>query len=138
MIYVIIAIAVLMALAFFIMWKKKLVVSEYTVKAPVNMDLLILSDLHSMDFGVDQRELLDLVDALPFDAILMPGDIFDDKVGDKKGYEFVEGIKKYKCYYILGNNEIISGKAELHMNRLASMGICLLYTSDAADEAGMV
>ena len=50
MIYVIIAIAALMVLAFFIMWKKKLVVSEYTVKAPVDMDLIILSDLHSMDF----------------------------------------------------------------------------------------
>ena len=36
MIYLIIGIALLMVLAFFIMWKKKLVVSEYTVKAPVN------------------------------------------------------------------------------------------------------
>lgn len=135
MIYVIIAIAALMALALFTMWKKKLVVSEYTVKAPVDMDLLILSDLHSMDFGVDQRELLDLVDALPFDAILMPGDIFDDKVDDTKGYEFVEGIKKYKCYYILGNNEIISGKAELHMKKLASMGITVLNDGKAIYKA---
>lgn len=103
MIYFIITIAVLMAAAL-LMWKKKLVVSEYTVKAPMDMDLLILSDLHSMDFGENQRELLDIVDSLPFDAILMPGDIFDDKVDDKKGYEFIEGIKKYKCYYILGNN----------------------------------
>lgn len=64
MIYVIIAIAALMALAL-LMWKKKLVVSEYTVKAQVDMDLLILSDLHSMNFGEGQRELLDIVDVLP-------------------------------------------------------------------------
>ena len=125
MIYVIIGLAVLMVLAL-LMWKKNLVVAEYTVKAPVDMDLLVLSDLHSMNFGEGQRELLDIVDSLPFDAILMPGDIFDDKVDDKKGYEFVSGIKKYDCYYILGNNEIISGKAELHMKKLASMGITVL------------
>ena len=119
-------IAGVLLLAFFIMWKKKLVVSEYTVKAPMDMDLLILSDLHSMDFGENQRELLDMVDSLTFDAILLPGDIFDDKVDDKKGYEFIEGIKKYDCYYILGNNEIISGKAEQHMKELASMGITVL------------
>lgn len=135
MIYLIIGIALLMALAFFIMWKKKLVVSEYTVKAPVDMDLLILSDLHSMDFGENQRELLDLVDSIPFDAILMPGDIFDDKIDDKKGYEFIEGIKEYKCYYILGNNEIISGKAELHMKELASMGITVLDDGKAIYKA---
>lgn len=86
MIYVIIVTLLLMAAAL-LMWKKKLVVSEYTVKAPMDMDLLVLSDLHSMNFGEGQRELLDIVDALPFDAILMPGDIFDDKVDDKKGYE---------------------------------------------------
>lgn len=126
MIYLIIGIALLMVLAFFIMWKKKLVVSEYTVKAPMNVDLIILSDLHSMDFGENQRELLDIVDSISFDAILLPGDIFDDKIDDKKGYEFIEGIKEYKCYYILGNNEIISGKAELHMKKLASMGITVL------------
>ena len=119
-------IAGVLLLAFFIMWKKKLVVSEYTVKAPMDMDLLILSDLHSMDFGENQRELLDMVDSLTFDAILLPGDIFDDKVDDKKGYEFIEGIKKYDCYYILGNNEIISGKAEQHMKELASMGITVM------------
>lgn len=123
MIYIIL---VLLLLAFFIMWKKKLVVTEYTVAAPIDMDILILSDLHSMNFGVDQRELLDLVDSIPFDAILMPGDIFDDKVDDKKGYEFIEGIKKYKCYYILGNNEVLSGKAEQHMKKLASTGITVL------------
>ena len=82
MIYLYIALAVLMALAL-LMWKKNLVVSEYTVKAPVDMDLLVLSDLHSMNFGENQRELLDIVDSLPFDAILMPGDIYDVKVDDK-------------------------------------------------------
>lgn len=123
MIYIIL---VLLLLAFFIMWKKKLVVTEYTVAAPIDMDILILSDLHSMNFGVDQRELLDLVDSLDFDIITLPGDIFDDSVDDAKGYEFAEGIKNYECYYILGNNEVLSGKAEAHMKKLAAMGITVL------------
>lgn len=123
MIYIILAAALL---AFFIMWKKKLVVTEYTVAAPIDMDILILSDLHSMNFGEGQRELLDTVDRLDFDITLLPGDIFDDSVDDKKGYEFAEGIKKYECYYILGNNEVLSGKAEAHMKKLAAMGITVL------------
>ena len=123
MIYIIL---VLLLLAFFIMWKKKLVVTEYTVAAPINMDILILSDLHSMKFGEGQRELLDLVDSLDFDITLLPGDIFDDSVDDAKGYEFAEGIKNYECYYILGNNEVLSGKAEAHMKKLAAMGITVL------------
>lgn len=123
MIYIIL---VLLLLAFFIMWKKKLVVTEYTVAAPIDMDILILSDLHSMNFGEGQRELLDLVDSLDFDITLLPGDIFDDSVDDAKGYEFAEGIKNYECYYILGNNEVLSGKAELHMKKLAAMGITVL------------
>lgn len=123
MIYIILAAALL---AFFIMWKKKLVVTEYTVAAPIDMDILILSDLHSMNFGEGQRELLDLVDSLDFDIITLPGDIFDDSVDDAKGYEFIEGIKNYECYYILGNNEVLSGKAELHMKKLAAMGITVL------------
>ncbi len=123
MIYIILAAALL---AFFIMWKKDLVVTEYEVKAPIDMDILILSDLHSMNFGEGQRELLDLVDSLDFDIITLPGDIFDDSVDDAKGYEFSEGIKNYECYYILGNNEVLSGKAEQHMKKLAAMGITVL------------
>lgn len=123
MIYIIL---VLLLLAFFIMWKKDLVVTEYEVKAPIDMDILILSDLHSMNFGEGQRELLDIVDSLDFDIITLPGDIFDDSVDDAKGYEFAEGIKNYECYYILGNNEVLSGKAEAHMKKLASMGITVL------------
>lgn len=120
MIYIIL---VLLLLAFFIMWKKDLVVTEYTVAAPIDMDILILSDLHSMNFGEGQRELLDLVDSLDFDIITLPGDIFDDSVDDARGYEFAEGIKNYECYYILGNNEVLSGKAELHMKNMRSLGI---------------
>lgn len=123
MIYIILAAALL---AFFIMWKKDLVVTEYEVKAEIDMDILILSDLHSMNFGEGQRELLDIVDRLDFDIITLPGDIFDDSVDDAKGYEFAEGIKNYECYYILGNNEVLSGKAEQHMKKLASMGITVL------------
>lgn len=111
---------------FLIMWKKELVVREYTVKAAVDMDILIASDLHSMNFGDGQKELLDKIATLDFDAILMPGDIFDDKVDDRKGYEFIDGLKGYESYYILGNNEIISGKAELHMEELTSRGINVL------------
>lgn len=125
MIYIIIAV-ILVMVVFFLMWKKELIVSEYTIDAFVNMDILILSDLHSMDFGKDQKELLDCVARLNFDIILMPGDIFDDKVSDENSYEFIDGIKKYDCYYILGNNEILSGKAELHMKELSSMGITVL------------
>lgn len=132
MIYIIL---VLLLLAFFIMWKKKLVVTEYTVAAPIDMDILILSDLHSMNFGVDQRELLDIVDSLDFDIITLPGDIFDDSVDDAKGYEFAEGIKNYECYYILGNNEVLSGKAEAHMKKLAAMGIHTLDDAKAIYKA---
>lgn len=111
---------------FFIMWKKELVVREYTVCAAVDMDILIASDLHSMNFGEGQKELLNKISALDTDMILMPGDIFDDSASDAKAYEFIEGIKDYESYYILGNNELLSGKAELHMKELSKNGVHVL------------
>lgn len=125
MIYIILALLLALAI-FLIMWKKELALSEYTVTAPIDMDLVIVSDLHSMPFGAGQRELLDKVDSLDFDIVLMPGDIFDDKVDDANSYTFLNGVKNYDCYYILGNNEIISGKAEEYVKCLKAMGINVL------------
>lgn len=124
MIYIILT-GIIIAL-FLIMWKKELVVREYTVKAAVDMDVVIASDLHSMNFGEGQKELLDKISALDIDMILMPGDIFDDSASDGKAYEFIEGIRRYESYYILGNNELLSGKAELHMKELSKNGVHVL------------
>jgi uncharacterized membrane protein YsdA (DUF1294 family) len=64
-------------------FNSSLYVSHYSVKTdnvsgPVK--LLLVSDLHSYNYGENQSELLNAVHAENPDAILMSGDIFDDRL----------------------------------------------------------
>lgn len=86
---------------------------EYIIennKIPKEFDgykIVQISDLHSKNFGKDNKDLLREIDLLRPDAIFITGDLVD---GDNKNFHialhFIDKLsKKYKIYHIIGNHE---------------------------------
>ena len=68
--------------------------------------LAVLSDLHSCRYGEGQRSLLDAVRHERPDALLLAGDIADDKLDDTNAMIVVRQLaKEYPCFYVSGNHE---------------------------------
>ncbi|MDR3122001.1 MAG: metallophosphoesterase, partial [Clostridiales bacterium] len=109
---------------------QSLSVSRYSVetdKITGQVKLAILTDYHSCDYGEGQRELLSAIEAEQPDAILLCGDIFDDRLPPGNTVELIGGISaKYPCYYVTGNHEFWSGKADEFKNTLTSYGVKVL------------
>ena len=76
-----------------------------------NIRIALVTDLHSCDYGEDQRELVDAIEAEAPDLLLLGGDIFDDDLPDDATVSFLRGVQgKYPCYYVTGNHEYWSGQ----------------------------
>lgn len=69
---------------------------------------VLLSDLHNKSFGVQNERLIKAIDALSPDAVLVAGDMFTAKKGEK--YKVAAALMenlagKYPIYYGMGNHE---------------------------------
>jgi len=109
---------------------QSLSVNHYTVNtnkitAPVR--LALVTDLHSCDYGNGQDRLIKAVLSEQPDVILLGGDIFDDDLPPEKGIEFVSGIaRKAPIYYVSGNHEFWSRRADKFKDILISYGVKVL------------
>ena len=92
----------------------RLKVVRYTIGGAFgsgNIRIALVTDLHSCDYGEDQRELVDAIEAEAPDLLLLGGDIFDDDIPDDATVSFLRGVQgKYPCYYVTGNHEYWSGQ----------------------------
>ncbi len=74
--------------------------------------LALITDLHSCRYGKEEQVLIDAVDAQHPDAVLLGGDICDDKIPDTNVDYFLRGIApRYPCFYVTGNHEYMAGRA---------------------------
>ena len=95
------------------------------VKEPVKFALV--TDLHSGYYGKDEAELIRMIDRATPDAVLMSGDIFDDRLSMDNARIFCEQIAgKYRCFYVTGNHEIWSPNENRIKEYLRSIGITVL------------
>ncbi len=95
------------------------------VKEPVKFALV--TDLHSGYYGKDEAELISMIDRETPDAVLMSGDIFDDRLSMDNARIFCEQIAgKYPCFYVTGNHEIWSPNENKIKEYLRSIGITVL------------
>ena len=95
------------------------------IKEPVK--LALVSDLHSCYYGKNQSAIIKMIDEENVDAILLAGDIFDDKLGDKNSKIFIEDVvKKYPCFYVSGNHEYWSERSDEMKEYLRSVGVVVL------------
>lgn len=87
----------------------------------------LVTDLHSCYYGKDQSQLIRMIDKEKPDAILLSGDIFDDRLGQKNARIFIEGVAdRYPCFYVTGNHEFWSKKEDEMKEFLASKGVTVL------------
>ena len=98
---------------------------EGKIGSPVRFALV--TDLHSCYYGKEQSQLIRMIDKEKPDAILMSGDIFDDRLGQKNARIFIEGVAdRYPCFYVTGNHEFWSKKEDEVKEFLASKGVTVL------------
>ena len=120
----------------------RLIVSRYEIdtdKISGEIKLVLVTDLHSCDYGDGQRQLLDTIDAERPDAVLMCGDIYDDSLPSDKATQFIEGVTaKYPCYYVSGNHEFWSGRADEFKAIFESYGVTVLAGTSEILEVGGV
>ncbi len=95
------------------------------IKRPVR--LALISDLHSCRYGRNQSRLIRLIEAQNADAVFLAGDIVDDKLPEYRAYALCRELAlKYPCFYVAGNHEFRTGRADEIKLRLKGMGITVL------------
>ena len=73
----------------------------------------VISDLHSCRYGEGQRTIVDAVRGVRPDAILLVGDIADDKLDDKNAAIVIRQLAAdFPCFYVTGNHEYWSGRVD--------------------------
>lgn len=77
-----------------------------TSRVEQEVRLGVVSDLHGIVYGEGQRRLLEKIKQAKPDAILLPGDIVDDKISWEGSWELLRSLgKRYLCYFSAGNHE---------------------------------
>ena len=95
------------------------------ITAPVR--LAVVADLHGCRYGEDMRTLIGAVRNAAPDAVLIPGDFFDDEHPMKNTRIFAQAIAaEYPTFYVSGNHEIASGRADMMKEELRSYGVTVL------------
>ena len=110
----------------------RLTLRHYTVESakisrPVR--LVLLTDLHSCAYGEGQRELLDAVEEQHPDLVLLGGDILDDDpaLPEENAWTIIEALgSSYPTFYVTGNHEFWSGRAEEIKVRIENSGVTVL------------
>ena len=94
---------------------------------PVGVRIALITDLHSCYYGKDQNSLIKRIDKEEPDIIILSGDIFDDKLSEDNAKVFLENIvTRYPCYYVTGNHEYWSGRADSMKEYLRTIGVYVL------------
>jgi predicted MPP superfamily phosphohydrolase len=139
-VFAVVAIALLIAIAYFIAQPNdnSVTVTRSNIKTSKiprsfnNFKILQISDFHGKDFGSKQQYLVKLVRNCKPDIIAITGDLIDrDNYDDKASMELVDAaVKIAPVYYVTGNHEWQSGKYLSSLKpKLESAGVVVL--SDA-------
>ena len=107
--------------------------TEYTIennkiKNPIR--LIMLSDLHGTSYGNNMNQLVSMIQQAKGDAILIPGDLFDEFHGDENAFNLLEQIKDYPIFYTTGNHEEHRRDVNILLNKIKEYGVNILdYSS---------
>lgn len=89
--------------------------------------IALVTDLHSCYYGRDEKWLIKRVDEQHPDLVILGGDIFDDVLKDDNAKTAVKQFaEKYPTYYVTGNHEFWSGRAEDMKEYVKSTGAAVL------------
>ncbi|WP_295629451.1 metallophosphoesterase [uncultured Intestinimonas sp.] len=111
---------------------QELVTRTYSIsteKLSQPIRLALLTDLHSCAYGPGQRDLLDAVDAAHPDLVLLGGDILDDDptLDAENAWTVLRTLgEAYPTFYVTGNHEFWSGRAEDWKEQITTLGVTVL------------
>ena len=89
--------------------------------------MVLITDLHSCDYGEQQYKLMDRIIEQKPDIVLLGGDIVDDVLPQTKAKEFLSAIsQRFLCYYVSGNHEYWSGDIQGIKEMIEGYGITVL------------
>lgn len=110
--------------------QQNLTVRRYTVsneKLQGSIHIALLTDLHSVYYGSDQKVLLDAVAAAQPDLVFLVGDIVDDVAPCDGAEALLEALgARYQCYYVSGNHEFWSKNIDKIKRKIRDCGITVL------------
>ena len=115
-------------------FNNKLKLTEYTLtssKVQKPLNIVFLSDIHSMKFKDGGRNLFETIDRAKPDCVLIGGDAFH-KYGEQedfeRSYELVKNLALnfHNCCFVTGNHEIESGKSEEITEKMRFFGVNIL------------
>ena len=87
----------------------------------------LVTDLHSCRYGAGQRVLSEAILSLSPDAILLSGDIFDDRLPDDNIKAFLASVARARpCFYVFGNHEHWSERIPELRGILETAGVTVL------------
>ena len=114
-------------------WYELPCVTQYDVaidggKVPAEgLRLALVTDLHSCRYGAEGRALAEAIKAQNPDAVLLSGDIFDDRLPDDNAKTFLAAIARdIPCFYAFGNHEHWSDRIPEMREILLSSGVTVL------------
>lgn len=109
---------------------KKLYMRHYTITSPklkAPLKLAIVTDLHSTFYGRRQMKLMRAIARQAPDAVLLGGDIADDKRPLRAVEEFLENLGRlYPCFYVTGNHECRRDDVSVLKTMFQQYGVCVL------------
>ena len=89
--------------------------------------IALITDLHSCYYGKDQSWLMKRIETQHPDLVILGGDFFDDKIGDDNAIETLRQLSaRYPVYYVTGNHEFWSGRAEEMKDTVRSFDVPVL------------
>ena len=117
-------------LAFLAALHARPVTTAYRISTPQGgppVRLALVTDLHSCRYGKNQSALLRRIERTAPDAVLLGGDIFDDRLPDANTLAFLDAAAaRWPCFYVTGNHEFWSGRVGEMKDRVRARGIPVL------------
>lgn len=114
-------------------WYEMPGVTQYDVaidggKVPAEgLRFALVTDLHSCRYGAEGRALVEALKAQKPDAVLLSGDIFDDRLPDDNAKAVLAAIARdIPCFYVFGNHEHWSERIPEMREILLAAGVTVL------------
>ena len=120
----------LLVLLILIACDTRLKIVHYTIesdKITASVRIALLTDLHSCNYGKNQKNLIEAVQKQNPDIVLLGGDIFDDKLPYDNAEIVVRQLaEQYPCYYVTGNHEYWSRDSGTILDIVKDCGVTAL------------
>lgn len=100
--------------------------------------LAFLSDVHNTRYGKNMSSLVKRVDKFTPDVVIFGGDLFDRHPDEPNSLQLVDIlVKKYPCFYALGNHEFQWGIFEEARSVIAEKGVNVLSKDNISSIIGI-